>query len=482
MGMGWRSILLIVISVAWCFAAGWWFASWRQADTAAPSAGAFDPNCSFAMAGSNTIGERLAPALVAAYFRDAGFEVADAQATADGEVRLTATKDDQSCAVDIRSHGSSLSFEELTANSAAIGMSSRGIRSEEAASLKAAGAGDLDAEAALAEHVVALDGIAIIVHPSNPARTLSRGQVRNAFLRQVRGWAVIGGGAAPVNLYARDDQSGTFQFFFENVLADDVRWDAAKSAVRRFESSSDLVTGVAADVSSLGFVGMAYVNDSVRALPISDGGPAFAPSPNNVRSESYPISRRLYLYVRPDTMRNNPAVAAIIAYAKSPAAYEVVEQLGYVSLREMGIGGPDQRSVAVEPLFCESDAPETLAYRVATRNADRLDSVIRFMPGSNTLDSLARDDVGRAAAAIRAALTAGRTVTLIGHSDGQGDADVNRRLAMQRAATIREAFEAQALLGLQLDSAGERCPVASNDTPQGRQSNRRVEIWISRGI
>lgn len=480
--MGWRSILLIVISVSWCFAAGWWFASSRQAATSAPLATAFDPSCSFAMAGSNTIGERLAPALVTGYFRDAGFDVADAQTTADGEVRVIATKVAQSCAVDIRSHGSSLSFEELTADSAAIGMSSRAIRPAELAALSTAGAGDFVAEAEQTEHVIALDGIAIIAHPSNPVRSLSRAQVRAAFVRQIADWGNLGAGSGAIDIYARDDQSGTFQFFLEHVLEDDARWQSASSAARRFESSSDLVSGVAADPRGLGFVGMAYLTDNVRALSISDGGPAFAPSPNNVRSESYPISRRLFLYVRPETMQDNATVAALIAFAKSPAAYEIVEDLGYVSLREMGVGGLDPRNAPSEPLVCEDNAPETQAYRVATRSADRLDSVIRFLPGSNALDSLARDDVGRAAAAIRVALSAGRTVTLVGHSDGQGDADINRRLAMQRAATIREAFETQGLLGLQMESAGERCPVASNDTAQGRQSNRRVEIWISRGI
>ncbi len=475
--MGWRSVLLVVITVAWCFVAGWWFSSSRRT----PEGGDTGPGtaaCSFTLAGSNTIGERLAPAVVAAYFRAEGYQVGEPQIVAEDEVRVVAVRENERCVIDIRSHGSSFAFRDLAAGSAAIGMSSRAIRPSEIEALSAAGAGDFSTEAALAEHVVGLDGIAIITHPSNPLTAIGRAQVRDLFLRAATNWRELSGPDAPINLYARDDDSGTFQFFLEQVLGEDPSWETAKANARRFASSSELVAGVATDPGGVGFVGVAYVTSAVRALPVSDGGPAFAATADNVRSESYPISRRLFLYVRPETMRSNARIAALVAYFKSPAAYPSVEDLGYVSLREVSRAAT---VAAAADLGCAPNTPETAAYQVATRGAERLSSVIRFLPGSNTVDSLARDDVGRAAGAIRTALGGGRTVTLIGHSDAAGDDDANRRLALQRAETIREAFEAQALLGLQVESAGERCPVASNDTPQGRPSNRRVEIWIQRG-
>jgi phosphate transport system substrate-binding protein len=460
--------------------AAWWIAStWQHNDI--DSAGAADPACSFALAGSNTIGERLAPAVVAAYFRSRGYDVAEPDVLAQDEVRVTAVRAGERCVIDIRSHGSSYAFRELAADSAVIGMASRAIGESEIEALRSARAGDFASEAALAEHVIGLDGIAVVVHPSNPLTTISRTEVRDLFLRRYTNWRDVGGPTAAVDLYARDDDSGTFQFFLEHVLEDDARWEAASVEARRFASSSELVAGVANNAGGIGFVGVAYVNDTVRVLSVSDGGPAFAPSAGNVRAESYPISRRLFLYVRPQTIRDDEVIAGLVAFFKSPEAYESVERLGYVSLREVRREAAPDGTTSAAGAECMAGTPETAAYVVATSGADRLSSVIRFLPGSNTADSLARDDVVRAAGPIREALDSRRTVTLVGHSDAAGDEDVNRRLALQRAETIREAFEAQGLFGLQVESAGERCPVASNDTPQGRQSNRRVEIWIHRG-
>ena len=470
--MGWRSIILIVASVAACFAIGW-FISTRGAPADAPvvaSAG----DCGLSLAGSNTIGERLAPRLVGAFLTGEGYAVTET--AGEGETTLTATRGEENCAIPIRSHGSALSFEELTAGTAQIGMSSRAIRPAEIEALAAAGAGDFAGEAAIAEHVIALDGIAIVTHPDNPLRELSREQVRRLFFGEIADWTQLGGSPGAVTLYARDDQSGTFQFFHEQVLDKDLRWDAASANARRFESSTELVAAVAADRNGVGFVGMAYVTSAVRAMAISDGGPAFTPSEANVRSESYPISRRLYLYVRPETMRANPHAFALVEFFKGPDAYTIAEELGYVSLR----AAPQTAAVVGAAQTCEVGAPESQTYLAATRGAERLSSVVRFQAGSNTVDSLARDDVGRAAAPIQAALEQGRSVRLIGHSDAEGDADLNRRLALNRAHAIREAFEARGLMGLLVESAGERCPVAGNDTPQGRQSNRRVEIWIGR--
>lgn len=56
---------------------------------------------------------------------------------------------------------------------------------------------------------------------------------------------------------------------------------------------------------------------------------------------------------------------------------------------------------------------------------------------------------------------------------------MNRRLARERAEAVRAEFEVVGVLGLQVDSAGEKCPVAENEAEAGRQSNRRVEVWIT---
>ena len=437
--------------------------------------------CSATLSGSNTIGEHLAPALLSVFLSGRGYVVDPPKNMGESHVRLSGVLGRDRCTIDIRSHGSSDAFKDLKANTTLIGMSSRAIKSGEVVELRDAGAGDFAALAAVAEHVIALDGIAIIVHPSNPIKTMSVKDVRRIFLREVTDWSELGGVAGPITLYARDYKSGTFQFFRERVLKDAPQWDTAQASARRFESSSLLVQAVGEDPQAIGFVGAAYVKAAVTALTISAGGKAFAPTPQNVRSEDYPISRRLYLYVRPSTMEENKTVAALVDYVKSDEAYNAVEAQNFVSLSPLSAAPQDvamQTSAVSTDQPCQAGTAEGEVYRTLTAGARRLDSVIRFLPGSNTVDSLARDDIGRAAPAIEEALRAGSFVRLIGHSDSGGDAEANRRLSRERADSIRAAFEGRGVFGLQVDSAGEKCPIADNATLEGRQINRRVEIWI----
>lgn len=427
--------------------------------------------CDAALAGSNTVGERLAPSVVMDYLSSANFVVSSPMLESPGEVRLAGELNGRRCTVQVRSHGSSQAFSDLQKGSTLIGMSSRQIKASEIEALRQAGAGDFAAEAVLAEHVVALDGIAIIVHPDNAIPSLSLSDVRRLFLGELRAWEQVGGVGGAMKLHTRDDASGTYQFFQDRVLQTEPNWDAE---VARYESSSELVAAVAADPAAIGFVGVAYVTPAVRALPISDGGPPIAPTTADVRAENYPISRRLFLYVRPETMRSNRFVSGLVRYFKSPAAYERVEELRYVSLRP-------EAPAQSEPLTpaCQADTPEAIVYTKATQGARRLASVFRFLVGSNELDALARDDLDRMVEQLQRSLNAGAVVRLIGHSDTEGDAAVNRGLARERAEALRLIFEGRGVYGLQVDSAGEMCPIADNATPAGRQSNRRVEVWIS---
>lgn len=473
------AVAAIALGVGLAAGAYWlWTQTFAGGAPATSARSAAAEACGYRLTGSNTIGERLAPALLAGLLTSEGYEARPPEAIAPEEVRVAGARGDRRCTLTVVSHGSSEAFEALLTNAAQIGMASRHITAREIEALKVAGAGDFAAEAAIAEHVIALDGIAIIAHPSNPVSTLSLLEVKRAFLRDVTDWGALGAPAGPIQLYARDDVSGTFQFFHEQVLEEDARWAAAAPAARRFSSSSELVAAVAADPKALGFVGAAYVTPEVKALAISAGGPAHLPTPSAVRAETYPISRRLYLYARPQVMRDTAFARSFVSFAKSAAAYDIVERLGFISLRPVGQGGPAAVSSEAQEA-CKEGSAEASAYHTAVMGAERLDSVIRFIAASDTLDSLARDDIGRAAPAIEAALREGARVSLIGHSDDAGDAAVNRRLALDRAETVRTAFERAGLFGLQIESAGEMCPVADNATESGRRANRRVEIWVA---
>src|SRR5690606_21077080 len=113
--------------------------------------------------------------------------------------------------------------------------------------------------------VVALDGLAIIVHPDNPVTRLDIDSIRALFAGDIRNWRQVGGRNAPVRLAARDDKSGTYETFRMLVLG-----NASLAAdAQRFESTDELAHRVASDPDAIGFVGLGGVGGA-RTLAIGD--------------------------------------------------------------------------------------------------------------------------------------------------------------------------------------------------------------------
>lgn len=435
-------------------------------------------------AGSNTIGDHLAPELLKAFMTSQlKYEVgAFVDLNTDGtERRVTGTKPGHKCTIDVRAHGSGKAFEELNANTTLIGMASRAIKQNEIDLLRASGSPDFafatpDGKQAIAreaEHVIALDGIAIIVHPSNPVNALSMDQVRSIFLGETNNWGNVGGAPGPIARISRNKDSGTFDFFLENVLK--TKDKEAIQNPRLIERSEELVDTVSKDPTAIGFVGAAFVSPGVKAIAISDGGPAYLPNDINIRTENYPIARRLYLYTRPSVYRDNTIVRAFIEYAKSRDGFGVVEAQHFVNLNY------DTLAQISSVSDCIPGTQEAQEYAMATAGAEgALQSVVQFFTGSDTLDNRAWSDVRSVSDILARYQQQGRRINLVGHADTVGDEATNAQLARRRAEAVRQALADYRLGAISVFSAGEMCPRTSDTSAGGLQKNRRVEIWIVR--
>ena len=240
------------------------------------------------LSGSNTIGKDLAPALVEGFLRKLGASSIERRAGKPDEMTIEAMLPDGAAAIEIRAHGSSTAFGDLASGGAEIGMASRRIKTDEARTL--ASLGNMLSPAC--EHVLGLDGVAVIVDPGSSVEALSIDQIRDLFTGRITDWSAVGGTPGPVALFARDDRSGTFDTFKSLVLAD--RPLAASAA--RYEDSEKLAADVTARRGSIGFVGLAYVAGA-KALKVHEGGSVpYRPTVFTVRTEDYLLSRRLYLY------------------------------------------------------------------------------------------------------------------------------------------------------------------------------------------
>ncbi len=432
---------------------------------AAPASPAGNDEVVLRLQGSSTISESLAPALAEKFLASQGARDIRRQPLGTEETRVVGTLDDGPRAIEIRAHGTGTAFEALAFNSADIGMASRPVRPDEKS--RFASLGDLTSRAS--EHVLGLDGLAVIVHSANPLDALSLDQVRDVFTGRVTDWSQVGGTAGPIQLYARDEKSGTFETFREIAL----RGQGLAVGARRFENSSELARSVTGDPRGIGFIGLAFVNGAKTLRVAADNGTvAIRPTVLSVRTEDYPLSHRLYLYTA--ATPSNPWTKQFVDFALSDAGQSVVEATGFVG-----------QTLARQALAAatETPAPRTglpPGYARFTQGAERLPFNFRFRTGSDELDTKAYRDLGRLVQLMTNPDYQRRQVLLFGFADAQGAAAANLTLSRNRAQAVRAALESEGIRPTVVESFGEELPVADNDTPEGREKNRRVEIWLRR--
>lgn len=408
--------------------------------------------------GSNTIGAKLGPALVKGLFEEQGLQAIRLESSGENEQRVTGqTPDGRSVRVDIAAHGSGTGFVALKDGSAELAASSRPVKDSEA--LELAGLGDLRSRQA--EQVIALDGLAIILHPDNPLGALRTEQLAQVFAGEITTWEALGGRGGAIHLYARDDKSGTYDTFKELVLTANGKSLAA--GAQRFESSERLSDAVSQDRNGIGFIGLPYIRQA-KALAIAAGdSQPMAPSTTLIATEDYPLSRRLFLYNKPG--EPNPWAQALVAFSHSPRGQAIVEQSGFIA--------QTVQAVRIEP---GEEMP--VRYRTLARDAQRLSVNFRFQEGSATLDNKAQRDIGRVLDYLNSQQKLKHEVVLVGFGDAKTDPARAELLSKLRAMAVRRELAKGGVLFRDITGLGDELPVAANSGDSGRQKNRRVEVWV----
>ncbi len=408
--------------------------------------------------GSNTVGAKLAPMLIAGYFEAQGLQdIRIAPAGRENEQRISATgPGGRTVFAEVAAHGTGTGFAGLKDASADLAAASRPIKQSELDDLAALG----DLRSAQAEQVIAIDGLAIIVHPDNPLSTLTVAQVAQLFAGEVSNWRELGGADMAVKLFARDDHSGTYDTFKELVLGSQGKTLALRA--RRYESNDQLSQDVSKVPGAIGFVGLASVG-SAKPLAIADGdSQPMAPTSASIATEDYPLSRRLFLYARPG--EQSAQLQAFIAYVHGAAGQAIVERSGYVA-----------QSIRAIKLAVQADMPP--AYQQLAREAQRLTVNFRFDQGSARLDNKARRDIDRLVAYLNANGKRMSAATLVGFGDPRSDPARTALLSKLRAMAVRSELARGGILVKEINGLGDELPVASNQGA-GRLKNQRVEVWV----
>lgn len=217
--------------------------------------------------------------------------------------------------ISVRGGGSGVGISDIILGRVDIGNASRQIKNKETKSAKENGVN-------IFETVVANDGIAIIVNPSNGLSELTLEQVRKIFSGEVSNWKQLGGKSMPIVAISRDVSSGTFEVFKELVLkSGKVKEDALLLA-----SNNAVSSNVAETPGAIGYVGFGFLNDKVKALKI-DG---VEPTEKSVNDNTYKIARKLYMYTKGAPKGE---VKAFLDYLLSEEGQEIVKETGYIPLK-----------------------------------------------------------------------------------------------------------------------------------------------------
>ena len=241
--------------------------------------------------GSNTVGEELAPQLIAQY-----------------------EKDHPTVVFESEFKGTTYGFGALIVGRCDIAAASRDATTNEISMAQDRGVEFNNA-------LIGSYAVAVVVNSANPVTSLTSAQVRDLFTGAIQNWKDVGGPDAPVHLLIRNPISGTYLGFRELAMEN----KPYSLAVKTFTNYTEIVQAVAQDQGGLGYASLQLSGKpGVKAVAI--GG--VAPTPAAVREGKYPFARALRLYTGKTSA--TPASRDFIAFVESPSGQKVLDQMGFV--------------------------------------------------------------------------------------------------------------------------------------------------------
>jgi phosphate transport system substrate-binding protein len=410
--------------------------------------------------GSTTVGDELAPKMLMAFLKNEGATgIKTSKDDKHRDVIATLPGHWRSSLFSVLANGSPNAFTALAAGRVDIGMASRPVKDAEVQQLQNLG----DMRDAACEHVLALDGIAVIVNTGNPLQSLTRQQIADIFRGRFTDWSEVGGHPGPIQLYGRTEESGTFDTFNNLVLGG--KKDFASNLEKK-QNGEEIAQAVASNPNGIGYVGLAQIG-SARALQVSDGGltARLQPSPFTVATEDYVLSRRLFLYT---PAKPSEWVQKFVKFALSDEGQKVVAEVGYIEMTPRFDPNPPKPA---HPPF---------DYQILVQGKRRVAVNFRFLPNSTKLDTRAQEDIHRLADFLRE--KAINEVWIMGFADSvppPPGKPSNQQLSEQRAQAVKEELQSYTGTSVKAFTAGfsAAVPLADDSTPEGRQKNRRAEVW-----
>ena len=222
--------------------------------------------------------------------------------------------------VTVTGGGSGVGIAALIEGTTDIAQSSRAIKFDEKQKMQEGGK-------TTKEVTVAYDALAIVVHPQNKVTNLTREQLEGIFTGKIKNWKDVGGEDLAIIPYARETSSGTYEFIKEYVL----RNKNYMNGIMSMPATGAIIQSVSQTKGAIGYVGLAYLNSSVKAIRVSyDQGKSFVePSVANAKNNTYPIVRPLYYYY---ATKSEALVKPFINFILSAEGQKIVAEVGFITI------------------------------------------------------------------------------------------------------------------------------------------------------
>lgn len=227
--------------------------------------------------------------------------------------------------------GSGAGIAALIDSTTDICQASRAITAKEIDQAKAKGVNPHEIQ-------VATDALSVVVNPANPVAELTFAQLSAIYTNKITNWKEVGGKDAPIVVLSRDNNSGTFAYFLEEVVQMAGMATADKKLqyggkVLMLPSTEEGISQVAGNSNAIFYAGLGYINNSVKTIGVKKTADdkAVKPSVAAALDKTYPIARPLFFYTR-----GTPAgaIMAFIDYCLSAEGQKEVLNAGFIPLAQ----------------------------------------------------------------------------------------------------------------------------------------------------
>ncbi len=318
------------------------------------------------------------------------------------------------------------------------------------------------------EHVLAVDGICVLVNSKNPLRSMSTANLRAVISGAVGDWSAL---KLPKHRIALvlPAESGLSGLMLRQVLP---VGNGGPSGAEVLNDDSSIAAAVVRNPHALGFVRRSALPRRRSAPPagaafLSIGDPdnlMFAPTEDALSLETYPLTARCMLYALPSA--DSRYTADFLRFVTGNEGQEIVNTHGFA----------DQRP----RLLANAPAPPDLRrLSLLPAGSKRFACDIRLRKGTSETDPRGRDDIKRIAEFVRARFGAAARLTVLGYSDRMGAAGSEELASLTQARKVAELLRQAGISAVRAHALGASKPIASDNLDEGRNRNRRVEIWIS---